>query len=122
MLVALWTVDLLLALTFAATGLLKLVRTTDQLLAAGMGWVEAFAAAQVRLLGLAELLGAAGLVLPLATGIAPVLSPVAALALGALTSGATAVHLRRRDGRAAPAVVALVLCLVSAMLGLLVTR
>ncbi|ADG73166.1 DoxX family protein [Cellulomonas flavigena DSM 20109] len=119
MLVALWTVNALLALAFIGTGTFKLARSKEQLRAAGMAWTDDFDAARIKLAGIAEVLGALGLVLPLATGVAPVLTPVAAVALAGTMVAATAVHLRRRESPA-PAVVLLVLSLASAALGFLV--
>lgn len=116
---ALWTVNGLLALAFVGTGMFKLVRSKAQLRAAGMAWTEDVAPARIKLAGVAEVLGALGLVLPLATGIAPVLAPVAAVGLAGTMVAATAVHLRRRESPA-PAVVLLVLSLVSAALGFVV--
>lgn len=119
MLVALWIVNGLLALAFVGTGTLKLARSKEQLRAAGMAWTQDVDAARIKLAGVAEVLGALGLVLPLATGVAPVLAPVAAVALAGTMVAATTVHLRRKESPA-PAVVLLVLSLVSAVLGFVV--
>lgn len=116
MLVALWAVNVLLAVAFAGTGLFKLTRSRARLRAAGMTWADDVGAVAIKLVGAAEVLGALGLVLPLATGVAPVLTPVAAVALGVTTAGAAGLHLRRRESPA-PAVVLLVLCVASAALG-----
>ncbi|UZN03638.1 DoxX family protein [Cellulomonas sp. S1-8] len=119
MLVALWIVNGLLALAFLGAGLLKVTRTNEQLRDAGMTWTEGFTSRQVTLIGVAEVLGALGLVLPLATGIAPVLAPVAAVALAGTMVGAVVVHVRRSESPA-PAVALGVLSLVSAVLGFVV--
>lgn len=116
---ALWIINALLALAFVGAGMLKITRSKEQLQEAGMGWTEGFAPQHIKLIGMAEVLGALGLVLPLATGIAPVLAPVAALALAATMVGATVVHVRRSESPTA-AVVLLVLSVMSAALGLLV--
>lgn len=116
MLVALWIVNGLLALAFLGAGLMKLTRPKAALKASGMGWTDDYSDGAVKLIGLAELLGALGLVLPLATGVAPVLTPVAAVALAATMVGAVAVHVRRKESPA-PAAGLLVLSVVSAVLG-----
>lgn len=41
-------------------------------------WVEDFSPATVRFIGVVEILGALGLVLPALTGITPILTPLAA--------------------------------------------
>ena len=53
--------------------------------------------AQIKLLGVAEVLGAIGLVAPMATGIAPFLTRAAAACLAALMGGAVATHMNRRE-------------------------
>ena len=73
----------------------------------------AFSEAQVRLLGLAELVGAIGLVAPTATGIAPYLSRVAAAGLATLMGGAVATLAVQRKSAIFPTVVALVLIAVA---------
>ncbi len=118
MLIAYWIVAGLAALVFLAAGLMKLAKPRPALQASGMGWVEDFSDGSVKLIGLAEVLGAIGLVAPLATGIAPILSPVAGLALAALMVGATVTHIRRSEP---PIPVALVLiALAAAVLGFIV--
>ena len=103
-----WTIQLLLAIVFAAAGAIKLVRSKEQ-----VEHNPAFSEAQVRLLGLAELVGAIGLVAPTATGIAPYLSRVAAAGLATLMGGAVATLAVQRKSPIFPTVVALVLIAVA---------
>ncbi|MCL2515048.1 MAG: DoxX family protein [Microbacteriaceae bacterium] len=104
--VALWIVTGLLALAFLAAGLLKTVQPKEKL-AANMGWVDDFTPTGVKLIGIAEVLGAIGLVVPAATGIAPILTPIAAAALAVVMIGALIVHLRRGEGKQAPITIVL---------------
>ena len=60
--------------------------------------------ANVKLLGLAEVLGAVGLIVPWLTGIAPVLTPVAAVALTVIMGGAVKTHVDRKEPLVPPAV------------------
>ncbi|GAA1997161.1 DoxX family protein [Microbacterium ulmi] len=102
-----------------AAGGMKLARPKAALARLGQGWVDDFAAPAVKLIGTAEVLGALGLVLPLATGIAPILTPIAAIGIAVLQSGAIATHARRNE----PWIVNIVivaLAIVSAVLGFLV--
>ncbi|MDQ1575893.1 MAG: hypothetical protein QOH55_1043, partial [Microbacteriaceae bacterium] len=70
----------------------------------------------IRLVSVAEILGALGLLLPGVTGIAPVLTPVAALGLAIIMVGAVATHTRRKEGKSvAVNLVLLVLTLVVAI-------
>ena len=49
------------------------------------------------MIGLAEILGAIGLVLPAAVHVAPILVPLAAVGLALVMAGAAAVHARRKE-------------------------
>lgn len=100
--IALWVVASVLAAAFLAAGMMKL--TTDRSkLAEKMPWVTSATDAQVKAIGAAEVLGAIGLILPAAIGVAPILVPVAALCLAMLMVGAAVVHLRLGEGIAAAA-------------------
>jgi uncharacterized membrane protein YphA (DoxX/SURF4 family) len=95
--IALWVIAGLLAATFLASGVMKLVRSRAELAAVGMGFAEDFGDGTVKGIGVLEILAAAGLVLPAALGIAPVLAPLAAVGLVLLMAGAIVVHLRRHE-------------------------
>ena len=95
--IALWIVAGFLALAFLASGLLKLIRPKEKLAASGLAWAEDFTAGPVKLIGLAEVLGALGLILPAVFGVATILVPIAATALAVLMAGAVVVHLRRGE-------------------------
>jgi uncharacterized membrane protein YphA (DoxX/SURF4 family) len=110
----LWSIQILLALAFAAAGTMKLVRSKQQLAAnPHMGWVQSVPAAQIKLLGIAEVLGAIGLVAPMATGIAPFLTRVAAVCLASLMGGAVATHVMRREPAAVPTIITLLAIVVA---------
>jgi hypothetical protein len=117
MLIAYWIVAGLTALAFLAAGGMKLARSKEQLAASGMAWTEDFSAPVIKLIAAAEVLGALGLVLPMATGIAPVLSPVAGVCLAVIMVGAVVVHLRRHEPPIPLALLAL--AVASAVLGFL---
>lgn len=104
--IALWIIAAVLAAAFLAAGAMKLT-TPRAKLQQNMGWVEGATDGQVKLIGLAEVLGAIGLILPAALDIAPVLVPIAAAALAITMAGAVVVHVRRGDPAAnvAPALV-----------------
>jgi hypothetical protein len=63
-----------------------------------MEWVDTMPMRQVRAIGVIEILGALGLILPPLTGIAPVLAVVAAAGFVILQVFATRLHLSRGDG------------------------
>lgn len=94
--VFLWIVQAVLAALFALSGLVKLLQPKEKL-APKLPWVEDFSTPTVRFIGVVELLGAIGLIVPAATGIAPILTPVAATGLAIFMVLAAATHLRRRE-------------------------
>lgn len=93
---ALWIVQSLLALAFLAFGGMKLVRSKEEL-AVSMHWVKDVPESRIKLLGLAEVLGALGLILPAITKILPVLTPIAATGLLILMAGAFFTNLRLKE-------------------------
>ncbi|MGW4735089.1 DoxX family protein [Streptomyces shenzhenensis] len=90
----------LLALFYLYGGGIKVIRTRERLQPM-MAWVDRMPMPAVRALGVLEVLGALGLVLPPLTGIAPWLAPAAAIGLVLLQIGAIRVHLSRGDRRIA---------------------
>jgi DoxX-like family len=95
--VALWIVQGALALVFGGGGVVKATRDRKRLFDDGITWVEDFPAWAVKAIGVLEALAAIGLVLPSVTGIAPVLTPLAAVGIAALMAGAGVVHARRGE-------------------------
>jgi hypothetical protein len=59
-----------------------------------MGWAADVTDVEFRTVGLLDVLGALGLVLPGALGIAPLLTPLAAMGLALTMVGATTTHVR----------------------------
>jgi uncharacterized membrane protein YphA (DoxX/SURF4 family) len=94
---ALWIAASVLAATFAGTGFMKLLVPKEKLVNAGQGWAEDVSAANVRLIGVVEVLGAVGLILPAVVHIAPILVPLAAVGLVLVMVGAAVVHARRNE-------------------------
>jgi DoxX-like family len=78
---ALWIIASVLAAIFAGSGLLKLLVSKDKLVQSGEGWAQEFSPTSIRLMGVAEVLGAVGVILPAAVHIGPVLVPLAAIGL-----------------------------------------
>ena len=68
--VVLWILQGLAAAAFLMAGYLHAFRPLDQL-EKRMGWVRDFPPAFVRFVGVAEILGAIGLILPMVTGVLP---------------------------------------------------
>lgn len=101
--IALWIVQSLLALVYLATGGLKIVRPREQLVASGnFDWMKDSSDAGVKAVGLVEILGALGVILPWLTGIASILTPIAAIGLVVVQIGALRVHLVRNQRQPLP--------------------
>jgi uncharacterized membrane protein YphA (DoxX/SURF4 family) len=94
---ALWIVAIVLAAVFAGSGLMKEVVPKEKLATSGQGWAQDVDQNSIRLIGLTEILGAVGLVLPAAVHIAPILVPLAAVGLALVMVGAAVVHARRDE-------------------------
>ena len=94
--VAYWIVAGLLALFSVYGGGVQVIQSREQLLPM-MAWVDTTPMRAVRAIGVVELLGVLGLILPPLTGIAPWLAFAAAIGFVVLQIGATRVHLRRGD-------------------------
>jgi uncharacterized membrane protein YphA (DoxX/SURF4 family) len=118
MLIALWILNSILALGFLVFGFTKLAKSRSALAVGGMAWADDFSAPAVKLIALLEIVGAVGLILPLLTGIALILAPIAAVGLAIIMIGAAIVHLRRKEP-AIPAIPLAILSTASAILGLL---
>lgn len=110
---AVWILQFLLAIAFCAAGLMKLLRPKEEL-RERMAWVEGATPRGVKLVGLIELLGGLGLVLPALTGIAPILTLLAAIGLALVMVAAIIVH--RRIGDPVPQMIPAVLLLVLLLL------
>ena len=97
-------------------GSMKLLRSKEQL-APMMPWVDTIPMPVVRFIGVVEILGVLGLILPPLTGIAPVLAIVAAVGFVVLQVLATALHVSRHELKNLPMnIVLLLLAAVAAWL------
>ena len=90
--IALWIVQALLALLFMFTGVMKFVMSVEEMTKqmALPGWFLHF-------IGVCEILGALGLILPCLTRIRPGLTPLAAAGLVIIMIGATVVTIMTTD-------------------------
>lgn len=110
---ALWIVQALLAFAMTMAGGMKVV-TPKEKLEVKMHWAKTWDSGRIKLLGMAEMLGAVGLIVPGLTGILPVLTPIAAGCLAVLMAGAVKTHLDLKEPPIPPAVLG-ILCVVVAI-------
>ena len=94
---ALWIVQGLLAAMFTFAGITKSTQPREKLMKQ-FPWVNDFSMGTVRFIGLSELLGAIGLIVPWLTGIIPILTPVSAVGFCLIMVLATnLVHLKKSE-------------------------
>jgi uncharacterized membrane protein YphA (DoxX/SURF4 family) len=107
----LWIGQIVLALAFLGAGNTHALGFERASVRPRMTWMADVGRDNMRIIGILEILGAIGLILPAATRVLPWLTPVAATALAILMVFAVVFHLRRsREGSNA---------LFNAVLGLL---
>lgn len=94
--IALWIVQALLGAMFTMAGIMKATQPKEKL-AEKMPWVNDYSATQVKLIGLSQILGGIGIILPWWTGIAPFLSVIAALGLALVMVFAAIYHLGKGE-------------------------
>ncbi|HZH01806.1 MAG TPA: DoxX family protein [Flavisolibacter sp.] len=96
--IALWVVQIILGLAFLMFGSMKAFQYEK--VKASLPWVKDYSKGLVTFIGVSELLGGLGLILPYATGIAPILTPIAALGLGLVMILAAGFHAKRKENQA----------------------
>jgi uncharacterized membrane protein YphA (DoxX/SURF4 family) len=89
--IALWSAQIILAVVFALAGGMKVSMPAAELAKTAAGFPLAF----LRFLGIAELAGSIGIILPALTRIAPVLTPLAASGFVVVMASAAVLHLVR---------------------------
>ena len=111
--IALWIVSGLLAFAFTVGGIARLVVPAKRYAAIpNQQWITAVPRGGVVAISVAEILGASGLIVPVATGIAPILTPLAACGLALVMAGAFVFHLRRREWPNLPVALVLIALLL----------
>jgi uncharacterized membrane protein YphA (DoxX/SURF4 family) len=93
---ALWIAQGLFGAMFILAGIMKSTQPKEKL-AKNMPWVNDYSATQVKLIGVSELLGGIGLILPWYLVIVPILTPVAAVCLGLVMVLAAIYHFNHKE-------------------------
>jgi putative oxidoreductase len=114
--IALWAVQVLLALGFLTAGVPKATQPIAAL-SKTIPWVNDVPEPLVRFIGVAEILGALGLVLPVLTHILPWLAVAAALGLAVVMVAAIVFHIRRGETNRNVAPIVFLLLLVFVVYG-----
>ncbi|SDD64929.1 DoxX family protein [Niabella drilacis] len=97
--IILWILQVLMAAGFLYSGICKTVLPPKKLVAIGQTGVEGLSRLSVRIIGILELAGVAGLIVPVYFDIMPWLTPVAAFCLAAIMPFAARIHYQRNELR-----------------------
>ncbi len=100
--IGLWVAQALMAAMFLMAGATKLMSGSADLVAMGMGWAENAPFLLIKFIGLAEVAGALGLILPAATRIMPDLTKLAAAGLAVIMVLAAGLHITRGEFEVVP--------------------
>ncbi|WP_259391665.1 DoxX family protein [Paenibacillus sp. 1011MAR3C5] len=96
--IALWAVQIFLGLMFLMAGFMK--STINEKSRGKLPWTKEYSDGYVRFIGVSELLGGLGLILPGALGIAAILTPIAALGIAIIMVLAIVFHVKRKENQA----------------------
>ena len=111
--VALWIVQGLLAFAFIAAGAMKVFAYEKyKAMSEKKNGRTSLSRGLITFIGMAEIAGSLGIVLPMATNIAPWLSPWAAIGLAIIMLLAIVFHLRRHESPVAPIILFLLAAFV----------
>lgn len=97
--IALWVGQILLAFVCVVSGSLKSTQSRERMIETGQTAAKIVPLPYMRTAGVSELFAVLGLILPWATGIARVLTPVAAAGFGVVMILAATVHTRLHEPR-----------------------
>jgi hypothetical protein len=109
---ALWIVQIILALAFVGIGGLKVFAYQKYKAMTEKNGPSGISHGLATFIGTAELTGAVGVIVPMATGVAPWLSWWAAVGLATIMLLAIGFHLRRKEPPVPPAVLLLLAAFV----------
>ena len=97
--IALWIIQSILAAMFVMAGVMKSTQPIDKLVKT-VTWADRFPLTTVRIIGVCELLGAIGLILPWLLNIVPVLTPIAASGIALVQFLAIFHHAKHKENNA----------------------
>lgn len=95
-----WTGQVLLAFVFGYSGIMKSLMNRDKLVSMGQTGVADLTYPLIRFIGVTEILGTVGIIVPWATNILPVLTPVTAICFSIIMVLALPIHYKRKEYKA----------------------
>lgn len=93
--ILLWAIQLLLALIFMYSGICKSFFPIQKLVAMGQTGVDGLPVLFVSFIGITEIMGVAGLILPWLLSLYPVITPISAICFAFIMPFAAFLHLKR---------------------------
>lgn len=100
--IGLWVAQLALAAMFLMAGFMKLMSSPAEMVTMGMLWAENAPVVLIKFIGLAEVAGGLGMILPAATRIKPELTKLAAAGLAVIMVLAAGLHIVRGEFEVVP--------------------
>ncbi len=91
----LWCLQILLALIFAYSGACKLLLAKKKLVAIGQTGVEGLPLSLIRFIGIAEILGSIGIILPWLIKVFTLLTTISAICFAMIMVPAAIIHYKR---------------------------
>lgn len=95
----LWILQAVMAAVFMFSGINKSIFSEQKLVAKGQTGVEGLPLPFIRFIGISEILGAIGIILPLWLNILPVLTAVSAIGFAIIMVPAARIHYKRQEYR-----------------------
>ena len=95
-----WIIQGVVAAMFLMAGIMKTTQPREVLIEKIGGWVEDMPFMAVRAIGILEILGAIGIIVPMFIESLAFLVPLAAIGLGLAMIGAMLVHVNRKEYKA----------------------
>ena len=93
----LWIIQAIIAAIFLYSGVQKSIKSEQQLVAMGQTGVEDLPMGLIRLIGMAEILGTIGIILPQLLQIFPVLTVISAICFAFVMIPAALIHYKRHE-------------------------
>lgn len=93
----LWIFQPLIAIVFLYSGVQKSIYSQQILVARGQTGVEGLSAGLIRFIGISEILGAIGIIVPLLFHILPILTTISTICLAAIMVPAAIIHFKRHE-------------------------
>ena len=93
-----WILQIILGLLFLSAGFMKTFKT--QQFQEKMDWAKKSSTSYIKFIGIAEILGGIGLILPWAIDMLPILTPIAAVGLAIIMFLAGILHAKLKENSA----------------------